>query len=127
MNKKSFLVISCDRESSVLKMLFSRGFETVVVEGAARALRKIKNNTYPVVIVDTETCRMDILEFVLNVRDFNPAVPIVVVGESSDSEAEAEILRTQEHVFIFSDFRDSGLENFLRAASAQRPEARQTK
>ncbi len=119
MNKKNFLVISCDRESVILKMLFTSGCDTVVVEGVAQALRKIKNNTYPAVIVDAQTCRIDILEFVLNVRDFNSDIPIVVSGCVLESDAEAEILRKQQHLFLFSNPLGSGLKKFLNAASAQ--------
>jgi hypothetical protein len=63
--------------------------------------KQLKSEAIYAVIVECNFTHADVLEFILNVRDLDRSVPIIVVGQSSDQEVQKK-LATLESVYMLS-------------------------
>jgi DNA-binding NtrC family response regulator len=63
------------------------------------AVKKLKYGFYTAVLLDERCANVDSLEFVLNVRDVDPAVPILILGPSR-TESVDDALRSQRGVYM---------------------------
>jgi hypothetical protein len=52
------------------------------------------------VIVDRKLTHVDVLEFILNVRDINQEIPIVVIGQGSDERIDRKIIKQDRTVIL---------------------------
>jgi DNA-binding NtrC family response regulator len=81
------------------------------------AVEKLKYGFFAAVLFDERRSDVDSLEFVLNVRDVDTAVPIVIIGMGSDGVSDS-VLRSQHGVYRIPHFESldqtaKALENIL--------------
>jgi hypothetical protein len=78
----------------------------------------LRSERFAAVLVDRGATDVDALEFVLNVRDINEHVPVVVVGSTGDTDDE-EALRAQPRTQVLDRSRERALAELERVLSAQ--------
>jgi len=92
MKATALLVLGSVTDRTLVDALFDLGFSPLVRDSMSSALSKLRSERFAAVLVDGDAIDVDVLEFVLNVRDINEHVPVVVVGRSLDESGE-EVLR----------------------------------
>ncbi len=95
------------------------GYSIIVVENMIKALRRIERYDPAAAIVNgNET--VDALEFVLNVRELNRSVPIIIVRPSIEEDMQ-RILRGRSDVYFISSTEEdfhSEMRDLIEKASA---------
>jgi CheY-like chemotaxis protein len=99
MKPRAGLILGADSDKSLHECLFGLGLAPIGRETMQSALDKLRHERFELVLIDRQSARVDVLELVLNVRDLDRNIPIVVVGRSHDP-AEERSLRSQKHVFV---------------------------
>ena len=103
MKPTAVLVLSRDENSYVLESVFSIGLAPVVRDDMHEALDKIRHDRFAMIVVDRNRADVDVLEFILNVRDIDVELPVVVIGQEG-YKADTEILKDQPKTFLVEEF-----------------------
>jgi len=124
MEATALLVLGSMTDRTLVDALFDLGFAPIVRDSMRSALNKLRSERFAAVLVDGDSTDVDVLEFVLNVRDIDEHVPVVVVGGSLDAGDEkalrAHLTRLGTVVLDGSpDQVIAGLEQVLNAEQAQ--------
>jgi len=98
--------------------LLDLGFSPMLRSSMSSALSKLRSERFAAVLVDRGTIDVDALEFVLNVRDINEHVPVVVVGPTDDTDDE-EALRAQPGTQVLDRSRERALAELEQALSSE--------
>lgn len=102
------LVIANKGENEAITKLFEHGFASITRTSTKEALSVIRHNRVTAIVIDLTFQRLDLLEFVLNVRDFDTSIPLLLFGNLPDTEASRIILR-QSQVYYFEKITDSAI------------------
>jgi DNA-binding NtrC family response regulator len=97
--KRNVLVLGSERNKAFAQMLREIGIAPTFVrtlEGVVHALRHMKAAA---VLVDRNQGGADDLELVLNVRDLDPEIPIILIGATRGDRAD-EILSSQQATYL---------------------------
>lgn len=92
------LVLATNEQSHLVERLFDEGFVPLVRGNMFKAMEKLRHDRFAAVLIDRDDADADVLEFILNVRDVDEHVPIVVVGETSD-ELESQAVFNQPNIY----------------------------
>lgn len=107
MKNNEFLVLTSDRKSELLDFLFERGFDTVVADSINASLRQLKKKMFSAIIVDSKNAEPDLLEFILNVRDRESGIPIIVLRSGPDQDdrdrLESGIIRGLPNLYVMEE------------------------
>lgn len=126
MKATALLVLGSVTDRTLVDALFDLGFAPLVRDSMSSALSKLRSERFAAVLVDGDAIDVDVLEFVLNVRDINEHVPVVVVGRPFDEGSE-EVLRehlTRLRTVVLDGSPDeviSGLEQVLDVERLENP------
>lgn len=101
MNSQTLLVLGNHANRNLVQTLSREGFVPQVWGSMRHSLAKLRHETFDAVIIDRLFTRADVLEFILNVRDINPEIPIVVIGPGSDDQIDAKI-KSQNRTIILN-------------------------
>ena len=99
MKSTAVLILSTERSGGLVEILLDIGLEPLVRKDIQETLYKLRRERLGAIFVDRNRVDVDPLEFVLNVRDVDPEITIVIVGESS-STSEDLALKRQPGVFL---------------------------
>jgi FixJ family two-component response regulator len=99
MDSQAVLVLGNHANRDLVQTLSRIGFAPQVWGSMRHSLDKLLHQRFAAVIVDRKLTRADVLEFILNVRDVNQEIPIVVIGQGSDERLDRKIMR-QDHTVI---------------------------
>lgn len=99
---KVVLVFGDDDKSELVEKLFSFGFTPIVHDDMLEGLKKLRHERFDAVFVDRNHLEADVIEFALNVRDFDERIPIIAAGKPSNAY-ENQVLLMQRNVFVFDD------------------------
>jgi hypothetical protein len=80
MRSDAVLIIGDEPQGELLEALFAVGLTAVARPEAVDTLPRIRQRSYEVLIIDDSDPERDVLELVLNIRDYDEDVPIVVLG-----------------------------------------------
>ncbi len=97
--KRSVLVLGSDTNKAFVQTLRELSLVPSFVnslEGVVHALRHMQARA---ILVDRDQRGADDLELVLNVRDLDPEIPIILIGSSQEERAE-RILSSRERTFL---------------------------
>lgn len=93
-----FILILGDHNHHDLETAIARlGFTTMLWSSALHSLEKLRSQPVQAVVIDRDVAHADVLEFILNVRDINAHIPIVVVAQHKQ-DATDEAMRQQSQV-----------------------------
>jgi len=89
--KAIVMVMGSRRSRPLLQALDKAGLRPVLEQSMPKALTTLEQNRVAAVVVDRPRVDVDALEFVLNVRDVNSQLPVLIVGRSSDRKGDATL------------------------------------
>ena len=123
METDSVLVLGSTRNRELADALFESGLAPIVRETLEGVLKRLRCDSYCAVVLDQTNGSVDALEFVLNIRDMDANIPIVIVGEAAE-QIPASVLLSQEHTFVLNvPFRMQELiQEVRKVQSTQRTE-----
>ena len=101
MNPTAVLVLA-EECAEITEALFGIGFTPLVCERMHGALDRLRHERFAAVVVDPTRMDVDVLEFVLNVRDIDAETPVIVVGESRDTQTDL-VLQSQRQVILVGE------------------------
>jgi PleD family two-component response regulator len=81
---KYILIISNTRHDPLKEKIFERGYIPILKADWQAALASLHHNTFHTIIIDRKKSKYDTLELILNVRDFDSEVRILVFGMSGN-------------------------------------------
>ena len=103
MKSTAVLILGADRNRDLVELLFDFGFAPLVRKTIREALDKLRHERFSAVIVDRNHADVDVLEFILNVRDLDEQTPVVVIGSSTDAQSD-QVLLSQRQTFLLGAF-----------------------
>ncbi len=119
MEATALLVLGSMTERTLVDALFDLGLAPLVRDSMSSALSKLRSERFAAVLLDRDSTDVDALEFVLNVRDIDEHVPVVVVGRAGDGSDE-EALRAQPGTQVLDRSREQVMAALERLLSARR-------
>ena len=105
MNSCAVLVLGHHARQDLAEMLCSIGLEPEVRGSIPGALERLRWGHPAAVLVDRRFTRADALEFVLNVRDIEPTVPVIVIGTANDKAVDRQI-HEQRYTVVVDETKD---------------------
>jgi CheY-like chemotaxis protein len=106
MKPTAVLILSHDENSYLLEPVFSIGLAPVVRGNMEEALDRLRHDRFAMILVDRSRADVDVLEFILNVRDINATIPVAVVGEPSAGGQVDKILWAQPRTYVIDKLED---------------------
>jgi DNA-binding NtrC family response regulator len=110
MKSQAILVLGNHAKGDLVQILLSAGFVPQMWGSALHSLEKLRRRRFAAVIVDRKFTRADVLEFILNVRDINQQIPVVVIGCGKDDRIDAKI-RRQDYTTVLNGAKRSDIIN----------------
>lgn len=102
---RAVLVLGNDNKSPLVEKLFRFGFVPIIHDDMFEGLKRLRHERFEVILVDRDHLEADVIEFVLNVRDFDESIPIIAAGKSL-SPFENQALLQQGNVVVFDKVPD---------------------
>jgi len=85
MKPETVIVLQDHKRGSMIDMLNRQGITPKFTSSIQDVLEKIRHANYDALLVDCNQSRVDVLELILNVRDIEDNLPIIlIVGKSTD-------------------------------------------
>jgi DNA-binding NtrC family response regulator len=97
--ERSVLVLGSDRNKVFVQTLRELKLVPTFVGSLEGVVHGLRHMQAAAILVDSDHRGADDLELVLNVRDLDPEVPILLVGSSREERAE-RILSTRKNTFL---------------------------
>jgi DNA-binding NtrC family response regulator len=98
------LVIGNEKYNFLVKTVFEHGYLTIVRNDLAKIISVLKDTKPMVVIIDCNNCTGDVLEFVFNVRDLYPNIPVIIFGDIDNKLKDNNKLKRQNISFIKNNY-----------------------
>jgi len=116
MNSQAVLVLGNHANRDLVEVLSGLGFASQVWGSMQHSLDKLRHEKFAAILVDRKFTHADILEFILNVRDIDKNISVVVIGPAKDERIDRTILK-QDHTIILREFesRDRLAEKLAQA------------
>ena len=108
MSSRTILVLGHHARQDLAEALRGIGVEPEVRGSVPGALERLRRGRLTAVLVDRRFIRADALEFVLNVRDIEALVPVIVIGTAHDKGIDQQILQ-QNYTAVVDESRDMDL------------------
>jgi two-component SAPR family response regulator len=103
MNSKAILVLGNRANRDLVEVLSSVDFIPQVWGSMRHSLDKLFHQRFVAVIIDRKFTHADVLEFILNVRDIDKKVPVVVIGNGKEEGIDKKIAK-QDYTTVLGDF-----------------------
>jgi len=112
--KYPVLVLGHDRDESLTKTLSDFHFSPTFVGSTEAALHALRHMQATAILVNRDQKTADELELVLNVRDLDEEIPIILIGSSTDRRTERILMSLPGTFLIDKPIRDTSLGRELR-------------
>ncbi len=98
----SILVVDDDRAHRTMlsTLLGGWGYEAEEVEDGARAIEKVHQKSYDLVLMDVRMVEVSGLEALPEIRRFNPAIPVIIMTAFSSVETAVEALKKGAYDYL---------------------------
>ena len=94
------LIIGVTIHHDLTKIIYKLEFLSSLTNTLEKAIEKIRHEKYAAIIIDRRyNVPVDILEFILNIRDFNDSIPVFIIGKLNNRE-EDRVLFDQNEIYI---------------------------
>jgi len=102
MNRDIVLLLSKRKLTSLISALAKASFQVVLCGGIADVLRALRHEREALLLVDAEHSDVDVLEVLLNVRDIDQTVPILVIGDAQIPRECDQLMQSLQRVVFVS-------------------------
>jgi FixJ family two-component response regulator len=109
MDSQAVLVLGNHANRELAQMLSGIGFVPRVWGSMRHSLDKLRHEKFTAVIVDRKFTHADVLEFVLNVRDIDQDIPLIVIGPGKDEKMDVRIKRQNRTIILAGSEGDDSL------------------
>lgn len=92
MRSDAVLIIGNELREELLEAFFEAGLTAVARPASVDTFARVRQRSYDALIIDEGDPERDVLEVVLNIRDYDEKVPIIVLGAKTPAVRE-ELLR----------------------------------
>ena len=106
MNPHIVLVLGNIANRKLVEILSGLGFASQVWGSMQHSLEKLQQQKFTAILVDQKFTHTDVLEFILNVRDIDKKVPVVVIGNGTDEKITRNIAK-QDHITMVSEIESN--------------------
>ena len=106
MKSQIVLVLGNIANRELVEVLSGLGFASQVWGSMQHSLEKLRHQKFTAILVDQKFTHADVLEFILNVRDIDKKVPVVVIGNGADEKITRKIAN-QDHTTILSEVENN--------------------
>ena len=100
MNSQAVLVLGNHANRNLVQTLSRVGLTPQVWGSMRHSLDKLRHQKFSAVIIDRKFTHADVLEFILNVRDIDQKIPVLVLGSGQDEQMDREILRLNHTIIL---------------------------
>lgn len=98
------ILILADRPNpTIMNRLFNCGWTPFCRREIFSGLKILRRSHFAAVIIDLDGSCEDVLEVLLNIRDFNEFIPIYIIGKIN-SERVVKALQGQPSTFLINDW-----------------------
>lgn len=123
MKSEAILILGNHANRELAQILSGIGFVARVWGSMRHSLDKLRHEKFAAVIVDRKFTHADVLEFILNVRDIDREIPLVVIGYGKDEKMDARIKKQKCTIMLTDskgdDWLADQLTNVLRGGQKQ--------
>ena len=113
--KRAVLVLGCDGNATFTKTLRDVSLSPTFLKSLDALLHALRHSQATAILVDRDQKKADELELVLNVRDMDEKIPVILIGPSTDKRTD-RILLNQPATFLINEaIDDSSLARELKA------------
>jgi two-component SAPR family response regulator len=109
MNSRDVLVLGNHANRDLVNVLSKIGFIPQLWGSMQHSLDRVRHEKFAAIFIDRKFTRADVLEFILNVRDINREIPVVVIGPAKDERAEKKIRRMAHTIILNGSERNDML------------------
>lgn len=95
------LVLDNPKKSILMDDLFEIGVIPITRTNISDAIKVLRHEQLRAIIINTRSIFDDVIEFILNIRDFNLNIPVIIAGVPPDRQEE-QALRKQKGVVLLS-------------------------
>jgi FixJ family two-component response regulator len=106
MNSQFVLVLGNHANRDLVEVLSGLGFASQVWGSMQHSLEKLRQQKFTAILVDQKFTKADVLEFILNVRDIDKKVPVVVIGNGRDRRIDRKIAK-QDNTTVLGEVESS--------------------
>lgn len=106
--KRPVLVLGNDRSATFSRTLRDAHLSPTFLKSLDAVVHALRHSQVTAILVDRNQRRVDELELVLNVRDMNGEIPIILIGRSPDKRADP-ILSAQPATFLIDEAIDDSM------------------
>jgi DNA-binding NtrC family response regulator len=123
MKSAAVLLMGSSDKTDIAEATMDLGFALVVRSTTLAALERLRHETFAAVLVEEDRVDFDVLEFVLNVRDVDEEIPVVVADRAADQWSQST-LRALGRTYIVNNSCApekvaSKIEHAVKAAEGQ--------
>ena len=116
MNSQALLILGSQANQEYVEALAKIGFVPEVWGSVRHSLDKVRRRRLSGVVVDRKFTHADVLQFILNVRDINRTIPVVVIGSGKNKRIEGKINKQDRTVVLSESDRGQELAKELAHA-----------
>ena len=100
--KPTILVVDDDNaHRTMLDTLVSGwGYDVTQTDDGATAIEKIKEQSYDLVLMDVRMVRVSGLEALVQIKSFNPAIPVIIMTAFSSVDTAVDALKQGAHDYL---------------------------
>jgi len=102
LKRATVMVVGSRQSRPLLEALNKAGARPVLKQSMPKALTALRQDRIAAIVVDRARVGIDALEFVLNVRDVDPRLPVLIVGRSSDRKSDLT-LAAQDATYLVDE------------------------
>lgn len=102
MNSQAVLILGNHANRDLVQAVASTGLAPQVWGSMRHSLDKLVHERFAAVVIDRKFTHADVLEFILNVRDIDKTIPVVVVGPGQDEQIERKIVN-QDYTVVLAE------------------------
>ena len=112
--KISLLVLGSDRNRAFVKTLKALRFDPTFLGSMEAVLHALRHVQASAILVDRNGKKADDLELVLNIRDLDERIPIILIGSPAEGQTETLLWRQPATFLIHKPANDPSLRQELR-------------
>lgn len=100
MRPQSVLVLGTYANKILIDIILGIGLTPLVRENILSVIDKLRHERFSAIIVDQDCANPDILELILNVRDIDEQIPVVVLGQLSKKEIRKTLASQNKTIVV---------------------------
>jgi len=101
-NKSTILVVDDDNAHRIMlqTLIGGWGYEVAQADDGAAAIEHVKEQSYDLVLMDVRMVRVSGLEALVQIKSYNPAIPVIIMTAYSSVDTAVKALKQGAHDYL---------------------------